>query len=108
MLKESIISPNDTRSRAGPPSRLAATHEPDRKAVLKPVSQVSLALSPSHTAGITTRPGSLRTVRKRSGALVISSSPLNRLVLAVLPARHQPVARQAVVDHLARRLGASG
>ena len=36
MLKESNISPNETRSRSGPPSRLAATQEPERNAVLKP------------------------------------------------------------------------
>jgi hypothetical protein len=71
MLKESIISPNETRSRSGPPRRLAATQEPDRNAVLKPASCVSFPVSPSHTAGITTRPGSFRIARKRSGALVI-------------------------------------
>src|SRR6266851_7688022 len=69
MLKESNISPNEIRSRSGPPSRLAATQEPDRNAVLKPAPAVSLAESPSHTAGITTRPGSASRARKRAGAV---------------------------------------
>src|SRR6478609_772696 len=108
MLNESIISPNETRSRSGPPSRLAATQEPDRNAVLKPASKVSLAVSPSHTAGITTRPGSFRMARKRSGALVMSVIPpwLNRLVCAGPPARHQLVAGPRCVDDLGGRLGA--
>src|SRR6185312_2029645 len=108
MLNESIISPNETRSRSGPPSRLAATQEPDRNAVLKPASWVSLAVIPSHTAGITTRPGSARTFRRRSGALDMSYPPLKRLVRAGAPALHQLVAGQAVVDDLACRLDAGG
>src|SRR6185437_4361697 len=108
MLNESIISPNETRSRSGPPSRLAATQEPDRNAVLKPASWVSLAVRPSHTAGITTRPGWARTFRSCSGALVISLPPLDRLVRAGAPALHHLVAGPAVVDDLARRLDTGG
>src|SRR5579862_9667329 len=74
MLNESSISPNDSRSRSGPPSRLAATQEPDRNAVLKPALAVSLALSPSQTAGITTKPGSANKARKRAGAFMGASS----------------------------------
>src|SRR5712691_12307403 len=69
MLKESNISPNEIRSRSGPPSRLAATQEPERNAVLKPATAVNLAESPSHTAGMTIRPGSASTARRRAGAV---------------------------------------
>src|SRR5215475_2926237 len=79
MLNDSNISPNEMRSRSGPPSRLAATQEPERKAVLKPAPQVSLAVSPSHIAGMTTRPGSASRARRRAGAgwdaAVMVSSP---------------------------------
>src|ERR1019366_2295037 len=70
MLKESNISPKEIRSRSGPPRRLAATQEPERKAVLKPAAAESLALSPSHTAGMTTKPGSANRARKRSGGVM--------------------------------------
>src|SRR3954469_7447862 len=83
MLKESNISPKEIRSRSGPPRRLAATQEPDRNAVLKPASAVSLALIPSHTAGLTTRPGWLSTSRRRSGALFITI-PLFQIGLSAL------------------------
>src|SRR5262249_36833286 len=75
MLNESIISPNETRSRSGPPSRLAATQEPDRNAVLKPAPAVSLAVRPSHTAGITMKPGSASSLRRRSGAFMDGIPP---------------------------------
>src|SRR5690242_8612959 len=68
MLKESNISPNETRSRSGPPRRLAATQDPDRKAVLKPAAQLSLAVIPSQTAGMATKAGSASSARRRSGA----------------------------------------
>src|ERR1700733_12195322 len=74
MLKESNISANEIRSRSGPPSRLAATQDPDRKAVLKPAADASLALSPSHTAGMTTKPGSASNALRRSGGVMVHSS----------------------------------
>src|SRR4051794_9108920 len=67
MASDSYISPNEIRSRSGPPSRVAATQEPDMKAVSKPAREASLALIPSHTAGITTKPGSASKERRRSG-----------------------------------------
>src|SRR3954471_14759038 len=70
MVKLSNISPKEIRSRSAPPSRLAAQQEPDRKAVLKPAAAVILAVSPSHTAGIATRPGSASRARRRSGAVM--------------------------------------
>src|SRR3984885_2582883 len=73
MLKESNISANEIRSRSGPPSRLAATQDPDRKAVLKPATDASLALSPSHTAGMTTKPGSASKALRRSGGVMVHS-----------------------------------
>src|SRR5579859_5043139 len=90
MLNESNISAKDRRSRSGPPSRLAATQEPDRNAVLKPAAAVSLALSPSHTAGITTKPGSASNARRRSGGFM--TFPSERVVAGddmLLPGSHQ-------------------
>ena len=71
--KESNISATDSRSKSGPPRRLAAMHEPDRKAVLNPAFAVSLAVKPSHTAGITTKPGSASRARRRSGGVMAES-----------------------------------
>src|SRR5580658_6521190 len=74
MLKESYIPPKEIRSRSGPPRRLAATQEPERKAVLNPAVAESLALRPSHTAGMTTKPGSANSVRRRSGGVMTGPS----------------------------------
>src|SRR5262249_15890226 len=70
MLNESNISAKDRRSGSGPPRRPGRTQGPDRKAVLKPAAAVSLADKPSHTAGMTTKPGSASSARRRSGGVM--------------------------------------
>ena len=40
------------------------------KAVLNPAAAESFAVSPSHTAGMTTKPGSANKARRRSGAVM--------------------------------------
>src|SRR5882724_9399520 len=76
MWKESNISANESRSRSGPPSRLAATQEPERNAVAYPAPADSFALSPSHTAGMTTKSGLANSARRRSGADMMLSFQL--------------------------------
>src|ERR1700691_6036111 len=90
MLNESNISPKESKSRSGPPNRPAATHDRERKAFLKPAPAASLALSPSHTAGITTKPGSDNTARRRSGGFM--TFPPEELLVAndsFLPHSHE-------------------
>ena len=53
---------------------LAATQEPDRKAVLKPAADESLALRPSHSSGMTTKPGSARGACERAGGAMACRS----------------------------------
>src|SRR3712207_6438541 len=80
----------EARPRSGPPSRPAATQEPERKAVRKPAARVSLAVSPSQTAGMTTKPGSASKARNLSGGVI---GPLPRRSFAPRPAgpeRAQP------------------